>query len=132
MEYRQSHLRDDMLRRDQVDVVDIADLLQFDVPFGKLFGREIEAVPSVGNVVVLAEDASEVAAGEEDGPGAIVALDAGLYVPSTTWNTGAGYKSLPFAVTTLTLTKVRSNNIDLHRLCTDQADSRLLVAVHSA
>lgn len=51
-----------MLWRDEIDVVDIANLLKLQVPFGKLLGRKIEAVPLVGNVMVLAEDAAEVTA----------------------------------------------------------------------
>lgn len=67
-----------MLRRDQVDVVHLAHILQLHVPFGQLFRRGVEAVAAVRDVVVLAEDAAEVAAGEEHGAGAMVALDAGL------------------------------------------------------
>lgn len=58
-----------------------------------------------------------------------MALDTGLYVPSTTSNI-IQVNALLYA--TLTLTKVRSNDIDLDRLRTDQANSSLLIPVHSA
>ena len=121
-----------MLRRDEVDVVDSADVLELHVPFSKLLGREVEALPLVCNIVVLAEDAAEVAAREEDGARAIVALDAGLYVIPTTSSTDEQYKELTSALSLLTFTKVGSDHIDLHRLRPDQADSSLLISIHSA
>lgn len=87
-----------MLGRDEIDIVHIANFLQFDIPLSQLLGRQIEAVPLMGNVVVLAEDATEVAAREEDGSGAIVTLDAGLYAPSTTLKWILYTKSLLFLV----------------------------------
>ena len=78
VQYGQYDLRNHMLRRDQVDIVHLAHILQLDVPRGQLLRRGVEAVASVRNVVVLAEDAAEVAAREEDGPRAAVALDARL------------------------------------------------------
>ncbi len=51
-----------MLRGYEVDIVDSANFLQLHVPFSKLFGGEIEALPLMGDIVVLAEDAAEVAA----------------------------------------------------------------------
>jgi len=51
-----------MLRCDKVDVVDSTNILQLYIPFSELLGRKVEAIPLVGNVVVLAKDATEVAA----------------------------------------------------------------------
>jgi hypothetical protein len=67
VEDRQHNLWDNMLRRDKVNIVHIAHILQFNVPFRKLFGCEVEAVALMGDVMVLTEDAAKIAAGEEDG-----------------------------------------------------------------
>ena len=68
-----------MLRRDEIDVVCIPHLLQLNVPLGELLRRQVESLCLVGNVMVLAEYATEVAAGEEDRAGSVVALYTGLY-----------------------------------------------------
>lgn len=68
-----------MFRRDQIDIMHVPDLLQLEIPLPQLFRRETEPVPLVRNIVVLAEDAAEIAAGEEDAAAAIVALDARLF-----------------------------------------------------
>ena len=47
-----------MLGRDQVDIVDIADVLELQVPFGQLLRREIKAFFGVGYVIVLAKTAT--------------------------------------------------------------------------
>ena len=60
------------------------------------------------NVVVLAEDAAEVASGKEDGAGAVMALDAGLFA------------------------EMGSYDIDLGGLGTDEADAGSFPAVDSA
>ena len=60
------------------------------------------------NVVVLAEDATEVAPGEEDRPGAIVPLYAGFFA------------------------EMRSYDVDFGGLRANEADARLFVAVHIA
>ena len=57
--------------------------------------------------MVLAEDAAEVAAGEEDGPGAVVALNARF------------------------LAEVGGDHIDFCRLGADEADARLFIAVYA-
>ena len=79
MQDGEDDLRDDVLGRDEVDVVHAAYVLQFEVPFTELFGGEVEAVALVGDVVVLAEDAAEVAAAEEDAAGAVLALYTWFY-----------------------------------------------------
>lgn len=56
MQDGQSNLGNDMFRCNKVDVVALADILQLHVPFGELFGCEIEAVTLVSNVMVLTED----------------------------------------------------------------------------
>jgi hypothetical protein len=58
----------------QVDVVHIADVLQLDVPFRELLGRDIEPVLLMSNVMILAEDAAKVAAAEEYAAATVVAL----------------------------------------------------------
>lgn len=60
------------------------------------------------DVVVLAEDAAEAASGEEDGAGAMVALDAGLFA------------------------EMGGDDIDLGGLGADQAEAGLFIAVDSA
>lgn len=88
-----------MLGRDQIDIVAAADRLQLQVPLGQLLGGQVEAVALVGDVVVLAEDAAQVAAAEEDGAAAVVALQARL------------------------LAEVRGDGVHLDRLGADQADA---------
>ena len=58
--------------------------------------------------MVLAEDAAEVASGEEDGAGAVVALNAGLFA------------------------EMGRDDIDLCGLGADEAGSSRFVAVHAA
>lgn len=77
-------------------------------PVGELLGGQVLAVALVGDVVVLAEDAAQVAHAEEDGAAAVVALHAGL------------------------LAKVRRDDVHLGRLGADQAHARRLVAVDAA
>jgi hypothetical protein len=55
-----------MLRRDQIDIVHLADILQLDVPLCKLFGRDVEAILLMGDVVILAEHAAWIASAGED------------------------------------------------------------------
>ncbi len=68
-----------MLRRDQVDIVYLPHVLQFHIPFGQLLRCRVKAIALVCDVVVLAEDAAEVASRKEDGAGTVVALYAGLF-----------------------------------------------------
>lgn len=56
-----------MLRRDQIDIVHHSHILQLHIPFGQLFRCGIKAIALVRDLVVLAEDATKVASGEEDG-----------------------------------------------------------------
>ncbi len=77
------------------------------VPVAELLGGQVHAVTGVGDVVVLAEDAAQVAHAEEDGAAAVVALDAGL------------------------LAEVGGDDVDLGLLA-DEAHARGLVAVDAA
>jgi hypothetical protein len=70
-------LRDDMLRRDPVDVV-AADRLEVDHDLGQPLGRDQLASHLPRDVVVLAEDAAEVAPREEDRPRPALATEAVL------------------------------------------------------
>lgn len=108
VQYGQHNLRHHMLRRDQVDIVYLAHILQLHVPLGQLLRCRVEAVALVRDVVVLAEDAVEVAAGEEDGPGAVVPLYAGL------------------------LAEMGRDDVDFGGFGADEADAGLFPAVHSA
>jgi len=51
-----------VLRGDEVNVVHSPHGLEFEVPFAELFGREVETSRLVRDVIVLAEDAAEIAA----------------------------------------------------------------------
>lgn len=97
-----------LFRGDEVDIVHLPHVLQLDEPFTELFRSQIEPAADVGNVVVLAEDAAEVAHAEEDGAGTVVSLDARF------------------------LAEVRGDSVDLDRFCTDQADPGGLIAVYGA
>lgn len=97
-----------MLRGDQVDIVYLSHILQLHVPFGQLFRGSVEAIALVCDVVVLAEDAAEVASREEDGARAVVALYARL------------------------LAEMGRYDIDLGGLGADEADACLFPAIHSA
>ena len=108
VQYGQYDLRHHVLRRDQVDIVHLAHILQLDIPSGQLLRRGVEAVALVRNVVVLAEDAAEVAAREEDGARAIVALDARL------------------------LAEVGGDDVDRGGAGADEAEARRLPAVDAA
>ncbi len=66
MEDRQDHLRDHMLGRDEIDIVHAPHILQFHVPFGKLFRSQVEPIPLMRNLMILTEDTPQVTAGEED------------------------------------------------------------------
>src|SRR5215211_5067401 len=70
-------LRDDMLGRDPVDVV-AAERLQLEHHLSEPLGRDELALHLPRDVVVLAEDAAEVAPGEEDRPRAAPAAKAVL------------------------------------------------------
>lgn len=107
-QHGQHDLRDHVLRRDQIDVVHPPHVLQLQVPRRQLPRRGVEAPAPVRDVVVLAKDAAEVAAGEEDGAGAGVALDAGF------------------------LAEVRGDDVDRGGFRADQAEARLDVAVDAA
>ena len=54
-------------------------LLQLDIPLPQLLGRETKAVLLVRDIVVLAEDTSQITSGEEDGARAVVALETGFF-----------------------------------------------------
>ena len=55
-----------MVRRDEIDVMHIPHLLQFQHPVRKLFGCEIKALPLVRDVVILAKDATQTTTAEEN------------------------------------------------------------------
>lgn len=76
MQNAQDNLGNHVLRSDEVDVVDAADLLQLDVPLAQLLGCQVLAIALMGNVMVLAKDAAEIAAGKEYRATSIVPLDA--------------------------------------------------------
>lgn len=80
VQYAEGDLGDHVLRRDNVDVVHVADLLKFDIPVSQLLGREIHAIPLMSNIPILAEDAAHVAPAHEDGATTIVALDARFWL----------------------------------------------------
>ena len=82
-------------------------LLQLQHPLGQLLRRQIETFALVRDVVVLTEDATQVAAAEENAAGAIVACDARLFA------------------------KVRSDDIYLH-IGTNEAVASFLVAIDGA
>ena len=96
-----------MLRRDEIDIVHATHILQLDVPFGQLLRTQIKATTLVRNIMVLAEDAAQVTAAEEDATRPVMSLDAGLFA------------------------KVRRDSIDLH-IRADEAGSSFLEAVHAA
>ena len=66
MENRKDDLGDNMLWGNQIDVVHIANILQFDIPLTKLFGRQILTIPLMSNIVILTKDTPKIAAREED------------------------------------------------------------------
>lgn len=61
---------------DEIDIVNLAKILELHEPLSKLFWSDFEAIALVGNSVVLAEHAAEIATGEENRVRAIVALYA--------------------------------------------------------
>lgn len=40
-----------MFRRNEVDVVDVADLLELDIPLGQFFGGQVKPLALVGNIL---------------------------------------------------------------------------------
>ena len=40
-----------MFRRNEVDVVDVADLLELDIPLGQFFGGQVKTLALVGNIL---------------------------------------------------------------------------------
>ena len=108
MQYGQHDLRDHVLGRDQVDIVYLPHILQLHIPLRQLFRCSVKAIALVGDVVVLAEDAAEVAPREEDGARAVVALYAGLFA------------------------EMGRYDVDLGGLGADEADAGCFPAVHSA
>jgi len=65
-----------MLRGYQVNVVDASQILQLDVPLSQFFGRQMEAVSLVCDIIVLAKDATQVASTEENTATAVMSLNA--------------------------------------------------------
>ena len=55
MQDGERELRDDVLGRDEVDIVHVAHLLQLEVPLAEFLGGEVEAGALLRDVVVLAE-----------------------------------------------------------------------------
>lgn len=100
-------------------------ILQFNVPFRQLLGGEIEAVALVGDVMVLAEGAAQIAAGEEDCAGPVMALYARLCGGLLAMTSGGAGGVLAFA-------EVGGYHIDLYGLRADEADACALISVHAA
>jgi hypothetical protein len=71
-----------VFRCNKVDIVTSPCLLQLHVPFGKLFGCEVETIPLMSNIVILTKRASQVTTREEDATTAIVPLETRLYALS--------------------------------------------------
>jgi hypothetical protein len=65
-----------MLWRDKIDVMDIPNILKFDVPFTQLLWCQVLAVSFVCYIVILAKYASKIAPRKEDATGAMVPLNA--------------------------------------------------------
>lgn len=40
-----------MFRRNEVDVVDVADLLELDIPLGQFFGSQVKPLALVSNIL---------------------------------------------------------------------------------
>lgn len=78
MENTEHHLWYNVFRRNQVDVVYLSYVLQLYVPVAQLFWGQILTIPLMCDIVVLAEYASKIAAGEEYGTTAVVALYTGF------------------------------------------------------
>lgn len=96
-----------VLRGDEIDIMNMADILQFEIPLRQFLGRQVEPIPLMGDVVVLAKCTSQITPGEEDGTTTVMALYARL------------------------LAKVRRNNVHLDIL-SDQTHARSLIAVDAA
>jgi hypothetical protein len=97
-----------MFRCDKIDIVHLPDFLEFDHPDTKLFWSQVESFLLMSNIMVLAENASQIAPREEYAPAAVVALDTGL------------------------LTEMRPDDIDLDSFGAYEAISRLLIPVDTA
>lgn len=67
-----------MLRGDEIDIMNMADILQFEIPLRQFLGRQVEPIPLMGDVVVLAKCTSQITPGEEDGTTTVMALYARL------------------------------------------------------
>ncbi len=61
MQNRQNYLWNHMLRRYEIYVVDLSNVLQFDIPLSKLLRCKILAVALVSNIMILTKDASQIA-----------------------------------------------------------------------
>lgn len=120
----QCDLWDDMLWRDDVDVVHVAYFLQLDVPIAQFLGGEIHAVSLVRDVVILTEDAAEVASAHEYRSTAIVALNA-RFCSSLVWVISGCERKVH------TFTEVRRYHIHFC-LFTNQTHPRRLIAIDAA
>ena len=131
-----------MLGGDEVDVVAFSHVLQLHIPVGELLRCEVEAVALVGDVMVLTEylDASirqYVLDRFSKGEGVHIAdytrrrrrcqSHCGLVSRAL----GAVSHHCIRTRRRITLSKVRRNRIDFHVLSTNQANARLLVAIHT-
>jgi hypothetical protein len=99
-------LRNDVFWRHKVDVVHLSDLLEFDYPASKFFWSKVESLSLMSNVMVLTEDASQIATREENAPASVVTLYAGL------------------------LAEVRADDIHFDGFGADEAIASPLVAIH--
>ena len=116
-----------MFGGDEIDIVASSNILKLHVPLSKFLWSEIEAIALMSDVVVLAEDATQVAAGEEDATGPIMALQAWL------WSLLAASPMKASICSCIhTFSKVWGDSIDLDLLCANQAHACFLIAIHSA
>jgi hypothetical protein len=81
--------------RDEVDIMYISHLLEFDVPLRQFFRGQVEAVSLVRNIMVLTKDTAQIASRKKDRPASMVPLYTWLF------------------------TSVGRNDIDLGRFGTD-------------
>jgi hypothetical protein len=101
------HLRNDVFWCDEIDVVYLSDLLKFHHPVSKFFCSKVEPFSLMGNVMVLTEDASQIATREENTATSVVALYARL------------------------LAEVRANDIHFDAFGANEAVASPLMAIHA-
>ena len=68
-----------LLWGDEIDIVDIAKILQFEEPVSKLLRRQILAIALVWYVMILTKHAPQITSREEDCATSIVPLNTWLW-----------------------------------------------------